>query len=136
MICKTCLHPEKDELDIHVDEVGHEGYLGDGGPESPGEELIDQSAVSPDTGECDPGEHQSPAELEEALIRPFFLLVIQGVDGGVDAVRPVNKTEGGEECQGPDGEIGQRTDVDLDILGDMENVSHHQSNQVALIPEK
>ena len=119
-----------------MEEVGHEGYLGDGGPESPGEELIDQSAVSPDTGECDPREHQSPAELEEALIRSLFLLVIQGVDGGVDAVRPVNKTEGGEECQGPDGEIGQRTDVDLDILGDMENVSHHQSNQVALIPEK
>ena len=60
MICKTCLHPEKDELDIHVDEVGHEGYLGNGRPTSPAEEVVDKASESPTASKDHPEETAGP----------------------------------------------------------------------------
>ena len=117
----------------HVEEVGHEGDLGDGGPHAPGEEVIDDATVSPDTGEGDPGEHQTPAELPHCLHCPLLLDVIERVDV-VNTVGAIHQTEGCQEDKWPDGQVGQGTEVNLDILGHMKDVAHHQSHQVALIP--
>ena len=46
-----------------MEQVGHEGYLGDGGPQSPGQEVIDRASIALHTGKHYPGETDSPASL-------------------------------------------------------------------------
>ena len=60
---ETCLHPEEGELDIHVDEVGHEGYLGDGSPPTPAEEVVDEASKTTTAGKDEPEETASPHEM-------------------------------------------------------------------------
>ena len=52
-----------------MEEVGHEGDLGDGQPEVPGEEVVDDSTVSTATGKGDPHQTESPASLAESVER-------------------------------------------------------------------
>ena len=54
------LHGEVVPVEGHVEQVGHEGDLGDGGPQSPGEEVIDRSPVSLHTGKHHPAEAETP----------------------------------------------------------------------------
>ena len=46
-----------------VEQVGHEGYLGDGGPQSPGQEAIDGASIALHTGKHYPGEADAPGCL-------------------------------------------------------------------------
>lgn len=46
-----------------MEEVGHEGDLGDGQPEVPGEEVVDDAPISPTAGEGDPGQTETPAYI-------------------------------------------------------------------------
>ena len=46
-----------------VEQVGHEGDLGDGGPQSPGQEVIDGATIPLHTGKHYPGEADAPASL-------------------------------------------------------------------------
>ena len=50
-----------------MEEVGHEGDLGDGQPEVPGEEVVDDPPVSTATGESHPGKAETPASLREGF---------------------------------------------------------------------
>ena len=43
-----------------VEQVGHEGDLGDGGPQSPGQEVIDRATIALHTGKHYPGETDAP----------------------------------------------------------------------------
>ena len=57
------LQEEEVPVERHVEQVGHEGDLGDGQPEAPGEEVIDDSPVAPAAGEGDPGKAETPGSL-------------------------------------------------------------------------
>ena len=46
-----------------MEQVGHEGDLGDGGPQSPGQEVIDRATIALHTGKHYPGEADAPASL-------------------------------------------------------------------------
>ena len=74
----------------HVEQVGHEGDLGDKGPEAPGEEVIDNPSIALDTGEHDPGEAEAPARLHHGLI--CLLFIMSG-----DIIRPINQGKCHEE---------------------------------------
>ena len=51
-------------VDGHVEQVGHEGDLGDGGPQSPGQEVIDRATIALHTGKHYPGETDAPGSLD------------------------------------------------------------------------
>ena len=59
------LHGEVLPVGGHVEQVGHEGDLGDGGPESPGQEVIHRAAIALHAGEGDPAEADPPGGLVE-----------------------------------------------------------------------
>ena len=60
VVDRVGLHQEEIEVEGHVEEVGHEGDLGDGEPEPPGEELVHDPPVPPAAGEGDPHETETP----------------------------------------------------------------------------
>ena len=51
------------EVGRHVEQVGHERHFGDGDPEAPGEEVVDESSIAFDTGEGHPGKADAPSQL-------------------------------------------------------------------------
>ena len=61
------LGQEEEEVPGHVEEVGHEGDLGDGQPEAPREEVVDDPTVSPAAGEGDPHQTEAPGSLAEGV---------------------------------------------------------------------
>lgn len=50
-------------MDIHVDEVGHEGYLGNGSPPTPAEEVVDEASKTTAACKDEPEETASPHEV-------------------------------------------------------------------------
>ena len=46
-----------------MEQVGHEGDLGDGDPQPPGKEVVDESSIAFDTGEGHPGKADAPSQL-------------------------------------------------------------------------
>ena len=46
-----------------MDEVGHEGYLGNGRPTSPAEEVVDKASESPTASKDHPEETAGPHEV-------------------------------------------------------------------------
>ena len=52
-----------------MEEVGHEGDLGDGQPEVPGEEVVDNPPVAATASEGHPHQTESPASLTESVVR-------------------------------------------------------------------
>ena len=64
------LEEEEVPVEGHVEEVGHEGDLGDGLPEAPGEEVIDDTPVPSAAGEGHPHEAETPPSLAEGVERP------------------------------------------------------------------
>ena len=54
------LGQEEEVVPGHVEEVGHEGDLGDGQPKLPGEKVIDDPSVAPAASEGDPEETEAP----------------------------------------------------------------------------
>ena len=70
IIGKTCLHPEEGELDIHVNEVGHEGNLCDGAPTAPGEEIVDNPTQSTAAGEDQPRQTEPPHHVLASVPKP------------------------------------------------------------------
>ena len=58
-----------------VEQVGHEGDLGDGGPQSPGQEVIDGATITLHTGKHYPGEADAPASLvtNEVCLKHYCL---------------------------------------------------------------
>ena len=61
------LQEEEVPVERHVEEVGHEGDLGDGQPEAPREEVVDDPAVAPAAGEGDPHQTEAPGSLAEGV---------------------------------------------------------------------
>ena len=51
-----------------MEEVSHEGELGDGQPELPGEEVVHNPPISPAASEGDPEETEAPSRLPESEI--------------------------------------------------------------------
>ena len=47
-----------------VEQVGHEGDLGDGGPQSPGQKVIDRATIALHTSKHYPGEADAPGSLD------------------------------------------------------------------------
>ena len=54
VVDRVGLQQEEVGVEGQVEEVRHEGDLGDGQPESPGEEAVDEASVAPAAGEGDP----------------------------------------------------------------------------------
>ena len=59
-----------------MEEVGHEGELGDGQPEVPGEEVVDDPPVAAAAGEGDPHQTETPASLAESVEGPVLYCVL------------------------------------------------------------
>ena len=63
MVHGVGLQEEEVPVERHVEQVGHEGDLRDGQPELPGEEVVDDSTVTPAARKSHPGKTEAPASL-------------------------------------------------------------------------
>ena len=59
----VALSSEVVEVGRHMEQVGHEGHLGDGDPEAPRQKVIDESSVSFNTSKSYPGQGETPSQL-------------------------------------------------------------------------
>ena len=50
------LHEEEEEVEVHVNQIGHEGDLGDWCPAWPSEKLVDWSTKTATAGKDQPSE--------------------------------------------------------------------------------
>ena len=106
------LQQEEVEVEGHVEEVGHEGDLGDGQPEAPGEEVVDDPPVAPTAGECDPEQAETPAGLAGGVVELGFSVVIGG-----EVVSPVDQEEAERTGDSPEDQVEGRIYVELFVLG-------------------
>ena len=67
------LQQEEVEVEGQVEEVGHEGDLGDGQPEAPGEEGVDDPPVAPAASEGDPHQTEAPGSLAVCVIELYLV---------------------------------------------------------------
>ena len=110
---------EEEELPVerHVEEVGHEGDLGDRQAESPREEGVDNASVAPAAGEGDP--HQTEAPGSPAVcVEEFYLNVTIPVE-----VWPVDQDQSQCSDGQPEDDVDQAVDVKPLVLGLVQEVS-------------
>ena len=116
-----------------MDQVGHEGDLGDGVPEAPGEEVVDDPAIPSGAGEGDPHEAEAPACLVEGEVRSFLEEVdkLASVMPEV-SVCPEDQEQPQQSSINPDEDIELPVDDESLVLGEPEDVARHDPQYVAL----
>ena len=122
------LQQEEVEVEGHVEEVGHEGDLGDGQPEAPGEEVVDDPPVATAASECDPEQTEAPAGLAVSVEQLDLSVSLPG------EVWPVHQHQ--PQCNDghPYDDVNQAVDVDSPVLGEVQEVACHNTEEVGLIP--
>ena len=112
-----------------MEEVGHEGDLGDGQPEAPGEEGVDDPPVAPAAAEGDPCQTESPASLAGGVVELGFRPVLGGKE-----VSPVDQEESQQADHGPQDQVQTAVYFDFFVLGEPEQVAAHDTDDVAVVP--
>ena len=108
-----------------MEQVGHEGDPGHGGPQTPGQEVIDHAPVPLDAGEGDPGEAEPPGE-------PVPGEVDQQAAARHVPVRAIHYSGPGSEGDKPQQNIQYSVDFDGGAFGGMQNISHQEPQHVAM----
>ena len=95
-----------------MNQVGHEGDLGDGSPPVPGEEVVDDASEPAAAGKDEPGEAETPHQVAVSVPEPCDRLVrVHPLK--VSVVGCVDQSEEKEEHALPDHKVDHRWDVDL-----------------------
>ena len=89
--------------------------------------IIQITSVAPDTCEGYPGEAEAPGPLvHESVVTVLSL--------SLDPVWAIHQQEGHTRDSCPDDQVQSRMDLDSLVLGDVEEVASHQTDDVTLIP--
>ena len=115
-----------------MNQVGHEGDLGDGAPPVPGEEVVDDASEPAAAGKDEPGEAETPHHVTASVPEPCDRLVrVHPVK--VSVIGCVDQSEEKEEHALPDHKVDHRWDVDLLSSGDVKEMSQEKTHYVALV---